>query len=110
MVVSAAGVMLSEVPTLRPRPRPPPPLELPAPLLPAAPPPPGVSDVVVIVVVVVAAAAVGKCVVLTVVSFRFCLESDIITAVGVSLATEGKFAIGNLLRFFAQCTTVCALN
>lgn len=75
--------MLSEVPILRPTPRPPLLLEpacaeTPAPLCNGRP------DVVNVVVVV--AAAVAICVVLTVVSLRFCRESDIITAVGVSLA------------------------
>lgn len=85
VVVNVAGVMLSEVPILRPTPRPPPLLlepacvEMPAPPIGSARP-----DVVNVVVVV--AAAVAICVVLTVVSLRFCRESDIITAVGVSPA------------------------
>lgn len=86
VVVSVAGVMLSEVPILRPTPKPPLLLEpacveMPAPLCSGRP------DVVNVVVVV--AAAVAICVALTVVSLRFCRESDIITAVGVSLAVLG---------------------
>jgi len=80
VVVSAAGVILSEVPMLwaLPKPRPPPP--------PPPDPPAMLGDPIVwwgggkVVVVIVAAVWV------TVVSLRFCLESEIITAVGLSLA------------------------
>lgn len=90
-MVNVAGVMLSEVPILRPTPSPPPPPLLLEPACVEMPAPPMGSDrpdVVNAVVVVVAAVAI--CVVLTVVSLRFCRESDIITAVGVSPAVLRK--------------------
>jgi len=88
-----AGVILSEVPIFRPTPSPPgvpPEPEVPLPPTCTTPEdpldPPMVNGNVVDVIAVVVVAIC--CVVLTVVSFRFCLESDIITAVGLSLATS----------------------
>lgn len=79
-MVKVAGVMLRDVPRLRL-------LPIPMPPDPLAPPIDcggGGGGKVVVVMVVVAAVWV------TVVSLRFCLESEIITAVGLSLAGRGQ--------------------